>query len=93
MKVIIREAAYADLERIHAWIAKDSPRNAQSVTSRMLDAIDEHLAAFPHTGHVGRAKGTLEWVVRGLPYVVVYRADDTLDELTVIAIFHGAQDR
>ena len=60
MKVIIREAAYADLERIYAWIAKDSPRNAQSVVNRILDAIDQHLAVFPHTGHSGKAQGTLE---------------------------------
>ena len=93
MKVRIREAAYADLERIYAWIAKDGPRNAPSVVNRILDAIEEHLAFFPHSGHTGRAPGTLEWVVRGLPYIVVYRVDDALDELNVVAIFHGAQDR
>gem|GEM_PF-6148256 len=26
-------------------------------------------------------------------YVIVYRVDEELDELTVVAIFHGAQDR
>jgi hypothetical protein len=31
--------------------------------------------------------------VRGLPYIVVYRIDETLDELIVLAIFHGAIDR
>jgi len=44
-------------------------------------------------GHAGRARGTYEWVVRGLPYIIVYRVDDVLDELTVIAVVHGAQDR
>jgi plasmid stabilization system protein ParE len=28
MRVIIREAAYDDLDRIYAWIAKDRPRSA-----------------------------------------------------------------
>ena len=28
MKVIIREAAYDDLDRLYAWIAKDSARAA-----------------------------------------------------------------
>jgi plasmid stabilization system protein ParE len=28
MRVILREAAYDDLDRIHAWIAKDRPRSA-----------------------------------------------------------------
>jgi plasmid stabilization system protein ParE len=31
--------------------------------------------------------------LHGLPYVIVYRVDEELDELTVVAIFHGAQDR
>jgi plasmid stabilization system protein ParE len=44
-------------------------------------------------GRPGRAAGTREWVVHGLPYLIVYRVDETLDELTVLAIFHGAQDR
>jgi hypothetical protein len=32
-------------------------------------------------------------MVRGLPDIVVHRVDDALDELTVLGIFHGAQDR
>ena len=44
-------------------------------------------------GHVGRAPGTYEWVVTGLPYIVVYRLDSDHDEVQIIAIFHGVQDR
>ena len=44
-------------------------------------------------GRPGRAPDTREWVVHGLPYLIVYRVDETKDELTVLAIFHGAQDR
>src|SRR3954466_5982314 len=50
MKVIIRESAYADLERIYAWIAQDSPRNAISVVRRIDDAIEDKLAYFPFDG-------------------------------------------
>jgi plasmid stabilization system protein ParE len=38
MKVIIRDAAFADLQGISAWIAKDNPRAARSVVERILDA-------------------------------------------------------
>jgi toxin ParE1/3/4 len=93
MRVIIRERAYDDLDRIYWWIAKDSPRNAQSVIDRILNAIEGHLAAFPFTGHAGKAPGTLEWVVRGLSYIVVYEVDAERELLIVTAIFHGAQDR
>ena len=44
-------------------------------------------------GHAGRARETYEWVVVGLPYVIVYEIDETADEVAIIAVFHGAQDR
>jgi toxin ParE1/3/4 len=92
MKVIIREAAYDDLDRIHEWIAKDRPRAADSVIDRILDSA-EKLGHLPYMGHVGRAPGTHEWVVTGLPYIVVYKIDSDNDEVQIIAVFHGAQDR
>jgi len=92
MRVIIREAAYADLDRIYSWIAKDNPRAAASVIDRILDST-ELLGRNPHIGHAGRAPGTYEWVVRNTPYIVVYAIDETDDLLMVIAVFHGAQDR
>jgi plasmid stabilization system protein ParE len=54
----------------------------------------ERLAEFPRIGHVGRVPGTYEWVVRGLPYIVVY--DISLgdeNEVVILGVFHGAQDR
>jgi len=92
MKVIFREAAYADLDRIFIWIARDRPRSAHAVVDRILDSA-ERLGRFPHMGHLGRGSGTLEWLVPGLPYIVVYRIDDDEDVIDVIAVFHGAQDR
>jgi plasmid stabilization system protein ParE len=47
MKVIVRESALADIERIYAWIARDSPRNAESVVGRIDAAIEDKLAFFP----------------------------------------------
>jgi len=46
MKVIIREAAYDDLDRISVWIAKDRPRSADSVIDRILESA-ERLGHFP----------------------------------------------
>ncbi|MGQ0742093.1 MAG: type II toxin-antitoxin system RelE/ParE family toxin [Alphaproteobacteria bacterium] len=47
MNVIIREAAFADLENIFEWIAKDSPTNARAVADSVLDAIENKIALFP----------------------------------------------
>jgi plasmid stabilization system protein ParE len=46
MRVIIREAAYDDLDRIYAWIAKDRARSADAVTATSLKSI-ERLGRFP----------------------------------------------
>ena len=61
---------FADLEGIKAWIAEDNPRAAEGVISRILDAI-ERLGEFPGLGHAGKVPGTPEWVVRGLPYIII----------------------
>ena len=39
MKVIIRESAEADLERIVDWIAKDSPSAAARMVTTIRDRI------------------------------------------------------
>ncbi len=93
MKVIIREAAFADLESIFNWIARENPAAARSVVERVLDAIENKIALFPYSGRVGRIEGSHEWVMRGLPYIIVYRVADTNDAVTVIGIFHGARNR
>ena len=91
MRVIVREAAYKDLDRIHAWIAKDRPRSADAVIDRILQSADR-LKRFPYMGHVGSAPGTYEWVVPGSPYILVYEVHTADDLVAVTAVFHGAQD-
>lgn len=53
----------------------------------------DRLGLWPYTGHVGRAPGTYEWAVVGLPYIIVYEVDDAANEVAIIGIFDGAQDR
>jgi plasmid stabilization system protein ParE len=93
VKLIIRQSAYRDLERIFHWIARDSPANARSVADRIVMAIEITLAEFPFIGRRGRKPGTREWVVRGLPYVIVYQVDEVRKAIIVRAIYHGAQRR
>jgi len=53
------------------------------------------LGRFPHFGHDGVVSGTFEIVVPRLPFVIVYRIDvgGTDDELVILRVYHGAQDR
>jgi plasmid stabilization system protein ParE len=54
----------------------------------------ELLRFFPRAGREGRSAGTREWVVRGYPYVLVYEVGmSDADEVMILAVFHGAQDR
>jgi toxin ParE1/3/4 len=93
VKVAIRQSAFADLERIFNWIAKDSPANARSVAKRIQDAISDNLVPYPYIGRSGRRLGTREWIVAGLPYIVVYEVDDARDLITVFSVIHAKQDR
>jgi toxin ParE1/3/4 len=92
MRVILREAAYADLERIFVWIAKDNPKSASKVVSEIFQSI-ERLELVPEIGRPGRVSGTREWVVRGLPYIVVYQVDTRRNLVIVVAVVHIARDR
>jgi toxin ParE1/3/4 len=54
----------------------------------------ERLAEFPRVGHAGRVAGTHEWVVRGLPYIIVYQTGAAdAEEVLILGVFHAAQDR
>jgi len=93
MKLRYTAEARDHIEEIFKFINdRNSAAAAQVVTRIRLAA--ERLAEFPRIGHVGRVPGTYEWVVRGLPYIVVY--DLSLgeeDEVVILGVFHGAQDR
>jgi toxin ParE1/3/4 len=92
MKVIVREAAARDLEDIFHWIAKDNPSAARGVVERIGLRINR-LALFglPHIGRPGLAEGTRELIEP--PYIIVYSVDEPADEITVLAMLHGARDR
>lgn len=92
MKLVFDERALADLENIYNWIAKDNPTAAKVVVERLF-ASTEHLATFPEMGHPGRDEGTQEWVAPRLPYIVIYETHRERDEIIVVAVVHGAQER
>jgi addiction module RelE/StbE family toxin len=92
VKLVFDETALADLERIYHWIAKDNAAAAKAAVERLFASV-EHLASFPHMGHAGRDEGTQEWAVPRLPYIVVYEIDARRDEVLVVAVVHGAQER
>jgi len=92
MKVRYRLRAQLDIENIHRYIEERNPRAATDVVARIRFAADR-LGIWAYMGHAGRAPGTYEWVVVGLPYIIVYEVDEAADEVAIIAVFHGKQNR
>ncbi len=92
MRVRYRRRARDDIDNIREYIEQHNPRAAIEVAGRIRSAADR-LGAWPYIGHAGREPGTHEWIVVGLPYVIVYEVDEAADEVAIIAVFHGAQDR
>jgi toxin ParE1/3/4 len=67
MRVIIRESADDDIERIFAWIAKDNVRAATEMVVRIRDLVDRlEVDALAYLGRAGLIEGTRELVER--PY-------------------------
>jgi toxin ParE1/3/4 len=92
MRVIFDPAASEDLDRIFAWIAKDNPRAAFEIISRIETQV-MRLAApeLVYMGGPGLVGGTRELIERS--YIIVYRVDEAGDQVVVISIVHGARDR
>lgn len=89
MRLVFAEPAARDLDAIIDSIALDSPAAAQKVF-RAVVATCKRLGEFPGLGHAGLLPATREFSVAGLPYLIVYEV--YADTLTILAVFHGAQD-
>lgn len=89
MRVVIREAAEADLDRIAEWIAKENPRAAVRVVAKIRDQISfleiDELADMGRPGLVAGTRELIEY-----PYIIVYAVDDRRREIVILSIVHGA---
>jgi plasmid stabilization system protein ParE len=84
--------ARAQLIAIQDYINERDPSAAARVGASIREA-GEVLRFFPNAGRTGRSDSTREWVVRGLPYVLVYEVDLDGGELMILGVFHAAQSR
>ena len=92
MKVRYAPEARAHMAAIAGYIAERNPIAARRVLRRIRETIDR-LRHFPQLGHVGRVPDTHEIVVPGLSYIVVYEVDHSRDQVVILGVFHGRQDR
>jgi plasmid stabilization system protein ParE len=92
MKVRYRRRARIDIENISDYIKDRNERAATEVVARIRYAVNR-LGMWPHIGHRGRVGGTCEFLVLGLPYIIVYAIYPAQEVVSVIAIFHVVQHR
>jgi plasmid stabilization system protein ParE len=92
MKARFTIEALRHIAAIHSYIETRSPIAAAHIEARIFADADR-LADFPYIGHVGVVPRTYEWIVQGLPYIIVHEIDERNEEIIVLGIFHGAQQR
>jgi len=92
MKLRYSRRSRHQIESILSYISERNRAASVKVSHRIQDAI-AMLMEFPAAGHRGTQAGTREFVVPGMPYVIVYRLMPERDELRIAGVFHGAQLR
>jgi toxin ParE1/3/4 len=91
MRVRFTLEALDHIAGIAFYLETRSPLAAARIVARIFREA-ERLGEFPRMGHAGVVPGTLEWIVNGLPYIVVHQISAT-GEVIVLGVFHGAQER
>lgn len=89
MRAAWRREAVADLANVLAYIADRDPAAASTVAARIDHAI-RLIGRFPRAGRFDADTRTREYVLRGLPLLVVYEERD--GRVEIIAIFHTSRD-
>jgi toxin ParE1/3/4 len=87
--VVIRPQASADLAEIWAYIAEDSPRQADALAVR----IDQEFRVLARQPNIGRTRSELLPNLRSFPvgrYVIFYIPRPR--GIEVIRVLHGARD-
>lgn len=83
-----KESAEADLQWNIERYAEADPATAWRIYGEVItraEALDTH----PDMGRPGRVTGTKEFVLKGTPFILVYRVDK--DQVEILRVLHGAQ--
>jgi plasmid stabilization system protein ParE len=80
--------AWADLDDVYEFIARDKPEAAGKTVRRILDAA-QILADNPGAGRPGRVAGTRELIIAGTPFIVPYRVKNNAVE--ILRVLHSSR--
>ena len=89
MKLRYTPRVLRDLDNIRRYFSRDNPDAAWVVASFIKRSIS-FLEDWPHSGRATDEDNVRRLVVENYPYVVYYRVSD---EVEILSVMHGAQDR
>jgi plasmid stabilization system protein ParE len=94
MKVVLSARVEADIARqLEYGVSRFGPAVAARTFARVETFLFERLAAQPYAGKYIQERGIYEaWIVK-TPFVIFYRVNAESEIVTVLALFHHAQDR
>ena len=82
--------AWQDLDGIVDYLLAENEafEDVEKYIKRIFTA-PEHLATLPGAGKPGRIHNTREWLVKDMPYALVYAINE--DKLYILRVMHGSR--
>jgi plasmid stabilization system protein ParE len=94
MRVVLSGRAEFEIEHHFAYGAEKFGKPvAERTFSHVRRFLLESLAAFPRLGVYHQERDLYEVVIPRTPFIAFYRVNEATDVLTIVALFHCAQDR
>ena len=94
MKIVITPRAQEQIDNQLAYsVARFGVRTAGKTADRIERFLNDTIAAYPRTGTSLLKPGLYESIIPHTPFVVIYRIEEQIGIVRVLALFHHAQDR
>ena len=94
MKVVYTQTARRHIDaQLTYLIDKGAAAPARRLRQRITSFVTDFLARHPRACRYIDERDIFETWIPRTPYVILYRVDEGTDTLTVLALFHAAQDR
>jgi plasmid stabilization system protein ParE len=92
VKIVVSDAAQADLLRLHDFLADKNPDAARRAVSAIVGSIDS-LDLFPDRGRPSAVAGARELIVPfgDSSYVLRYARQAGRDELVILRVWHSRE--
>lgn len=86
------DLAARDLDHIETYITtENSPVVAIDIVLNIINTAELVLSSNPRAGRPGRVRDTRELVIDGIPFLLVYRIVDRVDQVQILRVLHDAQ--